>query len=334
MLVLRNLPLSIVTMAAKQQRWIGIDISKTRLDVAVYPQGISFSVTHTEAGRAELVEKLTGYDINGIVLEATGGLERSVMANLEASGYLTRRVNPLQVRQFAKSMGKRAKTDPIDAEMIARYGQSRQPEITPLPDALTQQMQGFVTRRQQVVQLLTMEKNRAHSCETWATPSVTRIITALEAELKTLEAQLAELSVQNAEWQERLAILTSVKGIGPVTSQALLVYLPELGHRSSKTIAALVGVAPFNYDSGKFQGKRRTAGGRKDLRSLLYMATMSAVQHNPVFRDHYQQLLKRGKAKKVALVACLRKLIVRLNAMLRDRQPWRDALSEAIEAVT
>jgi transposase len=320
-------------MSAMEQQWIGIDISQTRLDIALHPLGVRFSVAHTEVGRAELAEKLGVYAIAGIVLEATGGLERSVMADLEACGYQTRRVNPLQVRHFAKSMGKRAKTDPIDAAMIARYGQSRQPEVTLLPDALTRQMQALVTRRQQVVELRTMEKNRTHSCDAWASASLTRVIAALEGELDTLEAELAELSCQNAEWRERLAILTSVKGIGPVTSQALLVYLPELGHRSNKTIAALVGVAPFNQDSGKFKGKRRIQGGRKDLRSLLYMATMCAVQHNPVFREHYQQLLKRGKAKRVALVACLRKLIVRLNAMLRDRQPWRDATPAAIEAL-
>lgn len=314
---------------SSQPQWIGIDISKNRLDIAFYPMGQYFQVEHNEIGRGELVKQLTGHAIAGIVLEATGGLEYAVMAALEAAGHQTCRVNPQQVRQFAKAMGKRAKTDPIDAVMIARYGQSRQPEVTLLPDAQTRQMQALVTRRQQVVVLLTTEKNRAHSCQPWAAESIKRVIAALEAELEILEAELAELSTQSADWQERLAILTSVKGIGTVTSQALLVYLPELGHRSGKTIAALVGVAPFNRDSGKHKGKRRIQGGRKDLRSLLYMATMSAVQHNPVFRAHYQQLLKRGKAKRVALVACLRKLIVRLNAMLRDREPWCDKTSVA-----
>lgn len=316
-----------------QLQWIGIDISQTRLEVAVYPLGERFSVAHTEAGRAELVINLAAFSLAGIVVEATGGLERSVMADLEAAGYETRRVNPTQVRHFAKSMGKRAKTDPIDAAMIARYGQSRQPEVTLLPDALTREMQALVTRRQQVVEMLTMEKNRTHSCEVWARHSVARVIETLEAELVTLEGRLAELSTQSAEWQERLAILTSVKGIGAVTSQALLVYLPELGHRSGKSIAALVGVAPFNQDSGKFKGQRRIQGGRKALRSLLYMAVLCAVQHNPVFRAHYQQLLKRGKAKKVALVACLRKLLVRLNAMLRERQPWQDTIPSASETL-
>lgn len=319
-------------MTATQQQWIGIDISQTRLDITVYPLGARFSVAHTEAGRAELVVKLAAYAIAGIALEATGGLERPVMADLEAAGYETRRVNPTQVRHFAKSMGTRAKTDPIDAEMIARYGQSRQPGVTLLPDAMTREVQALVTRRQQVVDLITMEKNRLHSCEVWARQSVTRVIEALNLELETLETRLAALSNQSTEWQERLAILTSVKGIGAVTSQALLVYLPELGHRSSKTIAALVGVAPFNHDSGNFKGQRRIQGGRKELRSLLDMAAMCAVQHNPLIRNHYHQLLKRGKAKKVALIACLRKLLVRLNAMLRDRQPWRDSDPPAIES--
>lgn len=321
-------------MTTLEAQWIGIDISKTRLDVAVYPLGVRFSVEHSPSGRSELVQKLAVYAIAGIVLEATGGLERSVMSDLEAAGYKTRRVNPTQVRHFAKSMGKLAKTDPIDAQMIARFGQSRQPEVTLLPDALTREMQALVSRRQQVVEMITMEKNRLGSCEAWASASVHRVIQALNAELETLEARLAQLSTQSAEWQERLAILTSVKGIGVVISQALLVYLPELGQRPAKTIAALVGVAPFNHDSGKFKGQRRIQGGRKDLRSLLYMAALCAVQHNPVFRDYYHQLLKRGKAKKVALVACVRKLLVRLNAMLRDRLPWRDPAPLALEAVT
>lgn len=317
-----------------QQQWIGIDISQTQLDVAVHPLGVRFRVQHTEVGRAELVDKLAAYSIAGIVLESTGGLERAVMADLEASGYETRRINPTQVRHYAKAMGKLAKTDPIDAEMIARFGESRKPEVTRLPEAAIRELQALVARRQQIVELVTMEKNRLHSCEAWVRESVNGVITALETELKTLETRLATLSRQRCEWREQLALLTSVKGIGPVISQALLVSLPELGTRSAKTIAALVGVAPFNHDSGKFKGQRRIQGGRKELRSLLYMAAMCAVQHNPVIRDYYQQLTKRGKAKKVALVACLRKLLVILNAMLRDRQPWRDPASPAIEAAT
>ncbi|MBW4527743.1 MAG: IS110 family transposase [Phormidium tanganyikae FI6-MK23] len=313
-----------------QQQWIGIDISQTRLDVALYPLGVSFSVNQTEGGRAELVSKLTGYAIAGIVLESTGGLERCVMAELEAHGYETRRVNPAQVQHFAKAMGRLAKTDRIDAEMIARFGESRNPEVTRLPEATIRELQALVARRQQVVELITMEKKRLHSCESWVRESVNSVLSALETELKTLEARLAELSAKRPEWQEHLAILTSVKGIGTVISQALLVSLPELGARSGRTIAALVGVAPFNRDSGKLKGQRRIQGGRKELRSLLYMAALCAVQHNPVIRDHYQQLTKRGKAKKVALVACLRKLLVILNAMLRDRQPWRHPAPSAV----
>jgi transposase len=321
-------------MTEQSQQWSGIDISSTRLDVALYPSGVHFSVEHTEAGRAELVSKLKAYEIAGIVLEATGGLERSVLEALEAGGYQARRVNPTQVRHFAKAMGKLAKTDPIDAAMIARYGYSRQPEVTLLPDKPTQQMQSLVMRRQQLVDALTVEKNRLHSCECWAKSSIEDLIEYLETKIKGLDQELDLLSRTSAPWRERLAILTSVKGIGPVISQALLVFLPELGNRSSKTIAALVGVAPFNQDSGKFKGKRRIRGGRKQLRSLLYMAAMSAARHNPLIRDHYQQLLKRGKAKKVALIACLRKLLVILNAMLRDGKPWRNPTAPDLEAAT
>ena len=307
-----------------ESQWIGIDISQTRLDVAVHPLGESFQVTHSSAGHSELVERLARYAIAGIVLEATGGLERSVMAELEAAGYQTRRVNPTHVRHFAKAMSKRAKTDRIDAQMIARFGASAYPAVTLLPDAETRQLQALVNRRQQLVELATMEKNRWHSCESWVRESVAVVIAALEAQIQELDTRLATLSAQRREWQQRLAILTSVKGIGAVTSQALLVHLPELGQRSAKAIAALVGVAPFNQDSGKFKGQRRIQGGRKELRSLLYMATLCAAQHNPLIRNHYQQLLSRGKAKRVALVACLRKLLVILNAMMRDQQPWRD----------
>jgi transposase len=186
------------------------------------------------------------------------------------------------------------------------------------------ELQALVTRRQQVVAMVTMEKNHLHSCETWVRQSIEATIAQLEAQLKELETRLAPASTGRPQWQERLAILTSVKGIGPVISQALLVHLPELGQRTAKQIAALVGVAPFNRDSGKFRGQRRIQGGRKELRSLLYMAAMCAVQHNSVFRDHYAQLLQRGKPRKVALVACIRKLLGILNAMLRTNQPWLD----------
>lgn len=322
-------------MEPQLQQWIGIDRCQTRLDVAVYSQGASFRVPHTEAGRVELVNQLSVYKVAGIGLESTGGLERSVMADLAANGYETRRVNPTPVRHDARAMGKRAKTDPIDAAMMARFGESRKPDVTRLPEATIRELQALVMRRQQVVELITVielitiEKNRLHSCESWGRASVTSVIAALETELKTLEARLAEWSCQRPEGREHLAILTSVKGIGAVISQALLVLLPELGARSGKSIAALVGVAPFNPDRGQFNGQRRIAGGRKELRSLLYLAAMCAVQHNPVMRDHYQQLTQRGKAKKVALVACLRKLLVILNAMLRDRTPGREGASSA-----
>ncbi len=317
-------------MSGINKQWIGIDVCKKNLDIAIHTQGRTFRVANNTSGQAELVLQLRNYEIEGIVLEATGGLERSVMAALELAGYQTRRVNPLQVRHFAKATGRLVKTDRIDAQMLAHFGKSLEPAITLLPDAQTQELQALVTRRQQVVEILTMEKNRLHSCESWIQESIKTVIAYLEAELQSLETRLAELSVQGSQWREHLEILTSVKGIGPVISQALLVYLPELGTRTAKQIAALVGVAPFNQDSGKFRGKRRIQGGRKELRSLLYMGVMSAVRHNPLFRAHYQQLLNRGKLKKVALVACMRKLLGILNAMVRDKQPWCDRLTSAV----
>lgn len=309
-------------MTTTVEQWIGIDIAQKRLDIAVHPAGIYFQVPHTEVGRAALVQRLSEWTIAGIVLEATGGLERAVMAELEANGYATRRVNPYHVRAFARSMGKRAKTDRLDAVMLARYGESAAPAITPVADAMTRQMQALVSRRQQVVAMIAVEKTRLHSCESWVGDSIQTVIGHLETELERLDTELAQLSHQRPDWSAKLKLLTSVKGIGVVTSQALLVQLPELGNRSGKSIAALVGVAPFNHDSGKRHGYRQIQGGRKELRSLLYMATLSAVRFNPVFRHHYEQLLQRGKAKKVALVACMRKLLVQLNAMLRDNQPW------------
>jgi transposase len=311
-------------MSETIKQWVGIDVSQDNLDIAIHPQNSTWRVTNDLSGTAELVSKLAAHQIAGIVLEATGGLERAVMSELEAAGYQTRRVNPVQIRHFAKAAGKLAKTDRIDALMIAHFGQSLQPPVTLLPDAQTRELQALVTRRQQVVAMVTMEKNHLHSCETWVRSSIEATIAQLEAQLVELEARLASVSTGRPQWQERLAILTSVKGIGPVISQALLVQLPELGQRSAKQIAALVGVAPFNHDSGKWRGQRRIQGGRKELRSLLYMAAMCAVQHNSVFRDHYAQLLTRGKPRQVALVACIRKLLGILNAMLRTNQPWCD----------
>jgi transposase len=319
-------------MSEQIKQWIGIDVSQDNLDIAIHPQNSTFRVTNDLAGRAELVLKLAAYEIEGIVLEATGGLERAVMSELETAGYKTCRVNPVQIRHFAKAAGKLAKTDKIDAEMIAHFGQSLKPAVTLLPDAQTRELQALVTRRQQVVAMVTMEKNHLHSCETWVRQSIEAVIAQLEAQLKELETRLAQVSTQRPQWQERLAMLTSVKGIGPVISQALLVHLPELGQRTAKQIAALVGVAPFNRDSGKFRGQRRIQGGRKELRSLLYMAAMCAVQHNSVFRDHYAQLLQRGKPRKVALVACIRKLLGILNAMLRDNQPWLDPVPPVVSS--
>jgi transposase len=236
-------------MSEQHNQWIGIDVCTDYLDIAIHPEDKTFRLANDASGQAELVQRLSNYQVEGIVLEATGGIERAVMSALETAGYQTRRVNPLQIRHFSRAAGKLAKTDKIDAQMIAHFGQSLKPPVTLLPDAQTRELQALVTRRQQVVAMVTMEKNHLHSCETWVRQSIEATIAQLEAQLKELETRLAQASTGRPQWQERLAILTSVKGIGPVISQALLVHLPELGQRTAKQIAALVGVAPFNRDS-------------------------------------------------------------------------------------
>ena len=307
-----------------EPQWVGIDVSKKQLDVSLYPSGKGFSLTNNDSGYRTLLFELKPYIIDGIALEATGGLERGVMRALETHGYSSSRVSPDLVRHFAKANGQKAKTDAIDAHMLALFGAKLNPQPTPLPNAIAQELQALVTRRQQVVGLITSEKNRLSSCEQWVTESIETVIGSLEQELKVLEARIEAVAQQQADWQERLSLLTSVCGIGHVTAHALLVYLPELGDRSRQRIAALVGVAPFNDDSGKREGVRHIRGGRKALRSLLYMCVLSARQHNPVIRRYYERLIGKGKQKRVALIACMRKLLCILNAVLRDRQPWQE----------
>lgn len=307
----------------QQHQWVGIDVCKAWLDVALHPSQVSFRLSNTMTGQQALVEKLAPLSIAGVVLEATGGLEGAVMGVLQQQGYGVSRVLPNAVRAFAKAKRQLAKTDKLDAQALAEFGAVLTPAPTPPVDAATQALQALVTRRRQVVSLLTIEKNRLASCPESVRASIEQVIALLEAHLRQLEAQIEQQSQQQADWQAQLHLLTSVPGIGKVIGQALLVLLPELGKVSGKTIAALVGVAPFNRDSGRFRGQRHISGGRTDVRCLLYMATLTAVRHNPTIRAHYQQLLQRGKLKKVALIACLRKLLGCLTALMRDRQPWR-----------
>jgi len=304
---------------------VGIDVCKESLDVDLAPQREPRHFANTPAGHAGIVKRLSNRTVRVIVIEATGGYERAVVAELAAAGLPVVVINPRQARDFAKATGRLAKTDLIDAAMLADFGLAVQPPQRPLPDAETQQMREKLARRRQIVVMITAETNRLEHITTKAVRhSITSVLKLLEKQLAEIENDLDQHIRQSPIWQEKSELLRSVPGIGPQTSRTLLVQLPELGHCSRQKIAALVGLAPLNRDSGKLRGKRTIWGGRADVRASFYMATLAATRCNPKIRTHYQHLLARGKCKKLALTACMRKLLTILNAMLRDAQAWEN----------
>jgi transposase len=302
--------------------WIGIDVSKQTLDVAARPTGEVWQFTNDEAGIAELVSKLEPSTVSLVVLEATGGLESPVTAALALAGIKVAVVNPRQARDFGKALGFLAKTDRIDAGILAHFGEAVRPEPRQLPSEEAVNLAALVARRRQLTEMLTMEQNRLGSAPTALRKDIRDHIIWLQKRLKDSDKDIHKLLKSSPLWREKDQLLQGVPGVGPVLSATLLSMLPELGKLNRKEIAALVGVAPLNRDSGKMKGKRATWGGRSSVRDTLYMATMSAVRFNPTIKDFYERLLKAGKLKKVALVACMRKLLVILNAMLRDQAPW------------
>ena len=304
-------------------RSIGIDVAKAHLDVAVRPTGERWRTEHSEAGLAELVSRLHALAPTRVVLEATGGLELPAVAALAAVGLPVVVVNPRQVRDFAKAIGQLAKTDTLDAQLLARFAEVVQPTPRPLPDAETQALAALLARRRQVVAMLTAEQQRLGSARPPVRERIQAHIAWLGEELSALDAEVRGAVQASALWREREELLRSAPGIGPVVAATLLAQLPELGALDRKQIAALVGVAPISRDSGKLRGKRVVWGGRGGVRAALYMATLVAARHNPVIRAFYQRLLAAGKPKKVALTACMHKLLIILNAMLRHRTPWR-----------
>ena len=310
-------------------RAVGIDVSKAWLDVAIRPTGMIERHPNTSAGHAALVARLTTLASDErpelVVVEATGGHERQVGNALTVAGWAVAVVNPRQVRDFARCLGRLAKTDRIDAPVLARYGEQIGPEPRPRPDAHTQEVQGLVARRRQLVEMLTMEKNRLHQAPPRTQPSLRRHLEFLEPELAEVEQQLADEIAATPAWQEIATRLQTVKGIGPVTATLLILELPELGRLDRKQIAALVGVAPFNRDSGTMRGKRFCSGGRASVRTGLYMATRAAIRSNPPIRALYTRLIAAGKLDKVALVACIRRLLTILNVMIRSQSDWDPA---------
>ena len=310
---------------------VGIDIAKDTLEAAWGTQSQSF--TNDAAGHEALIGQLHGQRVDLIVMEATGGYESACACSLQAAGLPVAVLNPRQVRDFAKSMGYLAKTDRIDAHVLAAFAAllARQPQrehlIKALPTEQLQQLRALVVRRRQLVEMLTAERNRLASSHRAARPSIEALICAIRAQLEPIETEMAHHI--NRHHADLKALLRSAKGVGPTTSATLIADLPELCKLSNRQISALVGVAPFNRDSGTWRGKRTIYGGRAPLRSCLYMATIVAIKHNPVIARFYQRLLAAGKPKKVAIVACMRKLLTILNAMAKTGQPWNPALHAA-----
>jgi transposase len=311
------------------ERVVGIDVSKAWLDVAVGATGPIERVPNTASGQAALADRLTSLGENPrpelVVMEATGGLERGIADGLQAAGLAVAVVNPRQVRAFAQALGRLAKTDRIDAQVLARYGEGVGPEPRPRPDQATQEAQSLVARRRQLVEMLTMEKNRLQQVPVRTRPSVRRHLEFLEGELAEIERQLADEIAANPVWAETRRRLQTVSGIGEITATMLVLNLPELGTLDRKEIAALVGVAPFNRDSGTLRGKRSCWGGRASVRAGLYFPTLAAIRCNPPIRAFYVRLLAAGKLKQVAIVACIRRLLTILNVMLRTRTDWDPA---------
>jgi transposase len=304
--------------------FVGIDISKARLDVAVLPGAELWSVPNSDEGLDELLAKLQKVGPpTSVVMEATGGLERRILAALAAVGLPVVAINPRNARDFARSMGLVAKTDRIDARILALFAERIRPNCRPLPDEQTRELQDLISRRRQMVEMLVAEQNRLVSADSSKVRrEIKTHIDWLKKRINIVDYDLDQ-SIKNSDaWQAKTDLLKSVPGVGRVTALTFLTQLPELGTLSHKQIAALVGVAPFNWDSGTLRGKRRVWGGRAGIRSVLYMATLAAIRFNPPLKAFYGRLREAGKLPKVALVAAMRKLLTILNAIARTKRPW------------
>ena len=315
----------------QESTYVGIDVAKANVDVAVRPTDDRWESTRDEAGIHQLVSRLKTLEPVMVLLEASGGLELPLVAALAAEAVPVVVVNPRQVRDFARATGKLAKTDALDAGVLAHFAEAVQPPVRPLKDAETQALNSLVSRRHQMMAMLVSEKNRLNSAAVPVRLSIEGHILWLERALDDLDRRLRQVLGQSPVWREKDDLLRTVPGVGEQISFTLLAHLPELGTLDRRQIAALVGVAPFNRDSGTLRGKRTVWGGRARVRAALYMGALVATRFNPVIRDFYQRLLAAGKPKKVALVACMRKLLVTLNSIPKHGSPWRD-LSDQVAA--
>ena len=302
---------------------IGIDVAKDKLDVAFRPSGECFVVGRDSAGIDGLVARLKSCKVAVIGLEATGGLETVVAASLSAAGLPVVIVNPAQVRAFANALGKRAKTDVIDAKVIAHFIEATKPAVRTLPDEATRQLGDLVGRRSQIIAMIGAEQQRKKRCPNKRLlASIERLQVALQKELSDIDGQVRDMVRSSDIWREKDELLESVPGVGRVISARLLADMPELGKLGRRQIAALAGLAPWTRESGQWKGKSFIGGGRPDVRSDLFMGAMVAIRHNPVLKAFYEKLLAAGKPKMVAIIAVARKLLTILNAILRDGKPW------------
>lgn len=310
-------------MKKAEEIFVGIDICKAWLDVAVHEQNEMFRAGNDDAGIANLVKRLKELKPERIVLEPTGGFEMLVVAELTHAGLPVVMMNAKRIRDFARATGRLAKTDRLDAKVLAHFAAALKPPVRSLRNEDEEQLSALLTRRRQVLDMLTVEKNRLVTVRAKMRQDIEAHVQWLSNSLKELDKEIGDFVEGSPIWKEKDALLQSVPGVGPITSATMLGMLPELGQLNRQQIAALVGVAPMNKDSGRKQGKRRVYGGRADVRSVLYMAAMAAKKYNPVIRKFYERLIQQGKEKKVALTACMRKLLVILNAMMRTNRSWR-----------
>lgn len=305
---------------------VGIDVSKDRLDVHVLPSAERFALANDDAGVMELCARLVDLGPARVALEATGGLETLAVAALSAAGLPVVVVNPAQVRAFAGALGQRAKTDALDAAVIAAFVAATRPDLRPLPDAEARALADLVGRRRQIVQMIVAEQNRTRSASARQTQkSIKRLLAALRRELKSLDADMDDHIRKSPLWRVKEKLLTSMTGIGPTVARTLIAELPELGRLDRRQIAALAGLAPFTRQSGQWRGKSFIGGGRASVRAALFMAALVAARHNPVLKAFRDRLVAAGKPKIVAIVATMRKLLTILNAMIRDQKPWQTA---------
>ena len=310
-----------------EKQWVGIDVCQKYLDVYIRPKEELFQETNNEVGISSLVQTLSNIQPELIVLEATGGMEIDVAVQLTQAGLDVAVINPRQARDFAKATGQLAKTDAIDARVLAHFADAIRPEVRQISDESSRQLEDLVVRRRQISDMITAEKNRRRGKTNSVKASIDRHIEWLEEQLKEIESQISSAITINEDWQQKMKLLTSVPGIGEVVAVTLISSLPELGQISHKSISYLVGVAPLNKDSGQFRGKRRIWGGRAKIRCVLYMATLVAVRFNPLIKAFYERLISKGKLKKVALTACMHKLLIVLNAMMKSSHAWQPQIA-------